>query len=372
MTTTNIDKTARRSAVIPAVILSAFFGLAAGVVGMLMMLAYFPLSGLQSQNGSETSPTLLIQAQSSRTAAEFAVKSVGASSVFLFKAEDVGEITLTTKSVGAGVVLTSDGWLLTHGSVLVEAERKTGIGLVAVINGIAYAIEKSIEDPHTGVVFLKISGSELPAASFGQSKGISLGSTVFSFDVTRGLREATVIDIDGMPAVDLESAVRSSEKIQNVIRLAGDDGIAAGSASLNSRGEVIGIYAGESSVGAYTIPIDSFFQQISSVLRDGSVSRPYLGVRFIDLSEYPSDDGLNRGVRLRANTRWPAVLRNSPAAEAGLREGDIIKAVNDEQLTANTSLPDLLAEYEPGEKVSLTILRDGVEMILEVTLEKTL
>ncbi len=366
-------KAEQSSAVIPAVLISALFGLAAGIVGMLLMLAYAPYIIPQSPyvtGGNFIAP--LIQQQDGRSAVNFTINDIVSSSALIFDVEDVGEIILATKAVGSGSVLTSDGWILTHESVLTDTGRPNGKGLVAVIEGAAYDIEEAVIDSYTGIAFLRVDSSNLPVMKFGQSEDVTVGTILFAFDESRGLRESAVIDIGGLPAADLASAVRSSEKIQQVIRLSGPSGLMVGAPLLNHLGEVVAFYAGGTAGGFYAIPTYAFYRQIGKVLRDGEVSRPYLGIRFVDLSEHPDETGLSRGVKLRANAYWPAVLRNSPAAASNLREGDIIKSVNGEQVTANNSLPDILIDYDPGETVAMTIIRAGQEISIDVTLDKTL
>jgi len=358
------NKTSQSNTAVPVVILSVFFGLAAGMVGMLIVLAYFPSIGPQIQWGSGTSMAPAIQIQAKHTAAEFAVRDIAASSALLFQAEDIGEFLLVTKAIGAGVVLTSDGWLLSHSSVLEAAHRPSGKGLMAVVGKNTYEVEKVIVDTFTGIAWLKVNGTSLPVASFGKSETLAIGDAVFAFDVTGGLREAGVIALGSLPAEEAAEIVRSSEKIQKVLRLSGAEGFASGTAVLNSAGESVGIFVGDSVVGTYAIPLDAFFRQVGDVLREGIVVRPYIGINFVDLSEYPTASGLNRGVKLRS------VVKGGPAVLAGLREGDVIKAVNGEQVTTNKTLSEILVGYRPGEVISLTILRAETELEVEVTLAK--
>jgi len=357
-------------AVIPAVVLSAVFGLAAGIVGMLVMLAYFPLISPPGSTGLGSAVGPAVHLQGGRTSAEFAIKDLAASSAVLYRSEDVGQVTLVGKAVGSGIVLTSDGWILSHSSALEAANRRSGQGLTAMVNGATYEIEKAVIDTYTGVAFLRAKGANLPVASFGKSDQLATGDMVFSLDVSGGLREADLTAVGSLPAVDVASAYRSSEKIQRVLRLSEVDSFVPGAALLNASGEAMGIYVGDSTVGAYAIPMDAILRQIGLVLRDSEVARPYLGVRFLDLSEHRGVDGPTRGAQLKSYGRLASILRSSPAAESGLRENDIIKAVNGEWVTVNKSLPDLIVEYEPEEVITLTILRANEELDIEVTLAK--
>jgi S1-C subfamily serine protease len=209
-------------------------------------------------------------------------------------------------------------------------------------------------------------------AAFAQGRLLSAGDSIYAFGMTRDLRQITVVDINGLPANSIESAIRSSEDIQKVIRLSGVSGLLPGSAMMNHFGEVAGIYVGESvDGGSYAVPIEAVYRKIGNVLRGGEIIRPYLGVRFIDLSEYPNEDGMSSGAKLKTNGRLSSAAYGSPAAKAGLRDGDVIQAVNGERITANKSLADLLVEYNPGESVKLTVLRAANELSLDVELGQT-
>jgi serine protease Do len=330
------DSDQQRSAVIPAVILSAFFGLAAGMVGMLVMIAFFPTLTITGYPTATSLVNPLVQSQAGRATADFAIKEISASTALIFKAEDVGEVTLVTKAVGLGVVITSDGWLMTHNSVLTKSGRLSGKGVVAVIGGEAHAVLQVVTDSYSDISFLKVDGSGLPVAAFAQGRLLSAGDSIYAFGMTRDLRQITVVDINGLPANSIESAIRSSEDIQKVIRLSGVSGLLPGSAMMNHFGEVAGIYVGESvDGGSYAVPIEAVYRKIGNVLRGGEIIRPYLGVRFIDLSEYPNEDGMSSGAKLKTNGRLSSAAYGSPAAKAGLRDGDVIQAVNGERITAN-------------------------------------
>jgi S1-C subfamily serine protease len=365
------NKKIKTEMTLPVVIVSIFFGLASGAVGMLVMLAYFPMPEYTSVPVASVQHIPFAPTESNRVPSDLAVRDLSRSLVSLYLVEDLQGIVLPADAVGAGGVLTSDGWIITHEDALELTWGTAEKRLVAMVEDKTYPITETVKDPFTGVVFARLSASSLPVASFGRSSEVDVGDALFAFDAAQGLRITDVIDTDDWPAESQASAIRSTEKVQKVFRLVGSSKLLPGSVLLDSAGLITAVYVGEGKLGGIAVPIDSFYNLVGEVLRDHAVARPYLGARFVDLSEYRGFEmGLERGARLSAYGGYSAVMRRSPAALAGLRDGDIIVAVNDEAITANKSLPGVISEYGPGDAVTLSILRNNVEMDVDIVLEQ--
>lgn len=148
----------------------------------------------------------------------------------------------------------------------------------------------------------------------------------------------------------------------------------AGAMALDRKGEIVGIVAGDGPFGLVIVPVESFTGVLGAVLRDKEPSRPYLGVRYLDLSQVAArdNDGPARGALLAgsADGKLPAVIKKSPAEAAGLKAGDVITAIDGEQISAKNPLADALAGYSAGDVVTLTVLRAGTsaEIAKDVTL----
>ncbi len=357
-----------RSAV-PVVLISAFFGLAAGLVGTILATVYL----LPAPESSGTT-FLAARERPSGAAQEAArvpspVETASRSSVLFFAAKPAGKSVLDQiyfpgDAVAAGVVLTSDGWLISYGDVL---SRHEAAGLVAVIGSKSYQVNDLVADHYSGAVFAKIEALNLPVVSFGDAGELAPGDPVFAFDALRGARRLDFVGYDDRLAASASDLVVSSEKIQKVLRLSAAEGVPTGSMLLDRLGEAVGVFAGNEAVGSYGVPVQSFSRQIGSVLHDKTSPRPYLGVNYLDLSRPLGGSfapgGATRGARLTASPdgRQPAVVKRGPAAAAGLREGDIIAAVNDEEITARRALSDILADYDPGVEVTLLVERGQPE-----------
>lgn len=288
---------------------------------------------------------------------------------------------LPKDAMGAGLVLTSDGWLISHEKVFSKEVIESLSGYVAAIGSRAYTITELIKDPHTGIILLKVDGTNLPVTVFDDDVASSVGDAVFAFDATGGAMQLQVVTHDDLPAVSQEALIHSSEALQNVLRLSSaSDEILSGSMVMGGDGHVIGVFVGEGAIGAYAIPFTSFERQIGDILRERRSVRPYLGVHYLDLSRLigvrDTSERL-RGALLVSDDAGEkdAILKDSPAEISGLNEGDLIIAVNDEEITANKAFSDLIAEYTPGTVVTLTLRpsfterMDGPEEEVQIDVE---
>jgi len=360
--------------VISMTLLSVVFGFAAGAVGMLVAVAYLTpepamlsLGGLPYQRERVVIPPR--EAERVASPVETAVRSL----VLFYPADAVGkiadrEIFLPADAVGAGMVLTSDGWLITHASVT-TARGITGLAdLTAVIGPRSYPVREVVRDPYSGLSFVRIEATNLPVVSFSDGADLIPGDSVFAFDAARGPRRFDVIGFSDRPLTSRSEAIRSSERMQKILRLTSDEDALPGSMLLDRQGEVVGIFVENDVIGSVAVPFRAFSGVIGSVLKDKSARRPLFGVNYLDLAD--NRPGAMTGVLLMSSPdgRRPAVIRQSPAAKAGLREGDVLVAINGEVVTANNALADIIAEYETDSVVRVTIRRDGEELIEEVVL----
>jgi len=352
-----------------------FFGLFSGVVGTLVALAYF----LPQQVVTDTrvplrfGRTVTVNDRPEWTDVRFGAAE-RAETVFFPPAADKGGLVagayVASEAVGIGVVLTSDGWVLTHVDALAVQDPNR---LIAVVDGKSYPVRAVARDGYSGAAFLKLDGVNFPVTSFGDDTQISSGDSLFVFDASHGIRRVEVIGRADWPSHEAGDFVQSSERIQQVLRVEPVSGLLPGAAVIDRTGQMVGIYSRRENGDAWVVPLGSFFNQISAILRGNAVSRPFLGVNYIDLSRLAvtSVDGSGRrGAQLTATPdgRKPAVLRRSPAEIAGLRAGDIISAINDDEISAKRPFADMLAQYDPGSKVIIKYRRGTLEATAEVNL----
>jgi serine protease Do len=147
----------------------------------------------------------------------------------------------------------------------------------------------------------------------------------------------------------------------------------SGGPLLNASGQVIGIntaIADDAQGIGFAIPINSTKGMLSKLTKTGSAKRAYLGVNYVTITaevakEY--DLPVKQGAYVYAQT-GTAVPEDGPAAKAGIKDKDIITKIGDKAVGPKGSVTNLVAEYSAGEKVEITLLRSGKELVVEVTL----
>jgi len=282
---------------------------------------------------------------------------------------------------GSGFMVTSDGYIVTNRHVVADPDAEYA---VLLSDDREFPAKVLAKDPLNDLAILKIDvgrgGGSLPVLELGDSDQVQIGETViaigyalseFRNTVTKGVISGInrrVVAGDGSGA---------SEIIQEAMQT--DAAINPGNSGgplLNLRGQVIGVNTAVSREGqliGFSIPINLAKYAIESVIRDGKIIRPWLGVRYLVVTErlmqeqkLPVDHGalVVRGT----NPTEVAVTTGSPAAHAGLRENDIVTAVDGEPVDENHPLANRIARRKPGNRVTLTVLRKGKEKQIDVTL----
>ena len=283
-----------------------------------------------------------------------------------------------SSAAGTGVIVTSDGYILTNKHVINGATKVT----VILDDGTTYEnVEVVATDPLNDVAFLKIKdASDLPAATLGDSKTISVGQQVIAIGNALGEYQNTVtsgiISGTGRSVTASDGTGYNTETLTDMIQT--DAAINSGNSGgplVNAAGEVIGINTATSTSAenmGFAIPISSVKGMLEQLKETGKAERTYLGIYSVDITpeiakayELPVDSG----AYLYTKEQYSAVVKNSPANKAGLQDKDIITAVNGVKVGAAGSVASLIGEYKPGDTVQLTVYRGGKEIALNVTLE---
>ncbi|GAG78603.1 unnamed protein product, partial [marine sediment metagenome] len=151
----------------------------------------------------------------------------------------------------------------------------------------------------------------------------------------------------------------------------------SGGPLVNSGGQVVGVNVAKSEEGegiGFAIPVEVVKSTIESLNKYGKIVRPYLGVRYIIITPQIASLyklSVNYGAIIYSDTLGqPAVIPNSPAAKAGLKQRDIIIKINDKKIDSSHSLSRLLQQYSPGDKVTVTYLRNKEEHQAKATLDR--
>ena len=294
------------------------------------------------------------------------------------KATDFFGQSYDSSAAGTGVIVTGDGYVLTNKHVINGANKVT----VILDDGTTYEdVEVVATDPLNDIAYLKIKDvSDLNAATLGDSKTISVGQQVIAIGNALGQYQNTVtagiISGTGRSVTASDGTGRSTETLSDMIQT--DAAINSGNSGgplVNAAGEVIGINTATSTSAenmGFAIPISSAKGMLKQLVETGKAERTYLGVYSQEITpEIAKAYNLpvSEGVYLYSPSSYSAVISDSPAAKAGLKDKDIITKVNDSKVGQNGSLANIIGEYKPGDTVQLTVIREGKEIAVNVTLE---
>lgn len=280
------------------------------------------------------------------------------------------------QAAGTGIVVSKDGYVMTNNHVLENART------VSVVNnkGELYDDVSIIgRDPLNDIAFLKIkSDTTFTPAELGSSSTIRIGQQVVAIGNALGQYSNTVtsgiISGTGRP-VTASTGTGTTESLTDLIQT--DASINPGNSGgplVNMAGQVIGINTAivEDANGiGFAIPINATKGTLAGVLETGEVNRSYLGVNYLTITPSVAREyklSVNNGAYIHVDGTGNAVVSGSPADKAGLKNEDIITKVNNEALGTAGSLSSVLGAYKPGDKVTLTYLRDGNERTTTVTL----
>lgn len=280
---------------------------------------------------------------------------------------------------GSGFVVSEDGLIVTNRHVV----RDTQANYTALFSsGESQPVQVLARDEVLDIAILQIATSTdrvWPYLQFGDSDDLRLGQTVVAIGNALAEFDNTISAgvVSGLSrSITARDRMGSAEQLDRVIQT--DAAINPGNSGgplLNLAGEVVGVNVAASldaqNIG-FALPINVVAQVVESVQETGEIVRPFLGVRYrpvTDMMVQENDLPVAYGVIvLRGNTpEQLAVVPGSPAARAGVQEGDIIFAVGDAELDTR-SLASVLRESQVGDTVELRIWRNGAELTLSVTL----
>lgn len=286
---------------------------------------------------------------------------------------------LTAESAGTGIILTADGLIVTNKHVVNGSQSLT----IITSDGTTYTDVSVVDqDPLNDVAFLRLNGaSGLQPATLGDSSLVRVGEKVIAIGNALGQFSNTVtsgiISGLGRPVV-AGGGSSTTESLQNLFQT--DAAINPGNSGgplVSIRGEVIGMntaVAGNAENIGFAIPMNDIKPAITSVETHGRIIKPYLGVRYVNLTPALAGDlGLShkQGALISGEgVSQPAVIPGSPAAKAGLQDGDIIVKVADVAIDERHPLATLLTQHAVGETVALTVVRQGQEQTFSVVLEE--
>ena len=375
-------KRVARSAV--ALVLAAAMGFAGGFVGAkfggsgkVVIQQVAPSSTADSASGSDSSITAASSSGSSLTTEQ--VADLVSPSVVVITTEQVvysqwswyGQNQVES-GAGSGVIISSDGYILTCAHVVDGASNIT-----VTINDKDYTATLVGEDTTSDIAVIKIDANGLTPATVGDSDSLKVGQNVMAVGNPLGELGGTVTG--GMiSALNRSVTIQGSSSVNTMSLIQMDASVSPGNSGgglFNMNGELVGIVNAKSSSSdaeglGFAIPINDAIKVAQELLENGYVTgRPYLGITYLAVTDAQtaSQLGVNAyGVYV------VEVVKGGPAEKAGLQAGDRIVSVDGTEIASKDDLGTLMQKHAAGDTLSITIARDGQMQTVNVTLgEKT-
>ncbi len=270
---------------------------------------------------------------------------------------------------GSGFIISADGYILTNHHVIEDADSIT----VKMYDGTSYDAKLIGSDESNDVAVLKIDADGLTPVVLGSSKALSVGDDVVA--IGNPLGELTFSLTSGIvSALDRTITTSSSVMLDLIQTDCAINSGNSGGALFNMYGEVVGITnskyssngTNEASIDniGFAIPIDSIRSIVDSLITNGYVTKPYIGVGLADLSADALNYGLPKGAAVKKLTD------NAPAANAGIEVGDIITKADGETIENSNQLISKIRKCSAGDDLKLTVYRKGDEFEVTVKVEE--
>jgi Do/DeqQ family serine protease len=261
---------------------------------------------------------------------------------------------------GSGVIISSDGYIVTNNHVVADATQ------VEVVLNDNRSYEASVigTDEATDLAVIKIDAAQLPVIRLGNSDNVRVGEWVLAVGnpfnlestVTAGIVSAKGRNINIIPGrMAIEAFIQTDAAVNP-----GN----SGGALVNQHGALIGINTAIASpTGSYSgysfaVPVDLMKKVVEDIKAYGAVQRAFLGVT---ISEINSQLARDKNLSVSQGVYVDSLSANGAARDAGIKPGDVILKVEDQDMTSVPQLQETIARHRPGDEVEIVLLRDGVQ-----------
>ena len=371
-------KRVARSAV--ALVLAAAMGFAGGFVGAkfggsgkVVIQQVAPSSTADSASGSDSSITAASSSGSSLTTEQ--VADLVSPSVVVITTEQVvysqwswyGQNQVES-GAGSGVIISSDGYILTCDHVVSGASNIT-----VTIGDKDYTATVVGEDSTSDIAVIKVDADGLTPAIVGDSDKLAVGDNVLAVGNPLGELGGTVTS-GIVSALNRSVSIQSSSSVNTMSLIQMDASVSPGNSGgglFNMNGELIGIVNAKSSSSdaeglGFAIPINDAIKVAQDLLENGYVTgRPYMGITYLAVTD--AQTAAQLGVNAYG-IYVVDVVSGGPADKAGLKAGDRIVSIDNTEVAQKTDLGTLMQEHSAGDTLSITIARDGQMQTVSLTL----
>jgi len=273
---------------------------------------------------------------------------------------------------GSGVIISSDGYIVTNNHVIDNADQLT----ITLNDQRQFEATLVGTDPTTDIALLKVEATDLPCISFGESDALKVGEWVLAVGNPFMLTSTVTAGIVSSKARQIGNSTRNRQGLVNIESFIQTDAAVnpgnSGGALVNTAGELVGIntaiYSETGNYAGYSFAVPSSI--VSKVVADlrqyGQVQRAVLGIQ---VAEVTAELAESEGLKVNSGIYVAEVMDDGAAKDAGIKKGDVITAINKAQIKTFGNLQGELARYTPGQKIQVTVNRDGSTKTVDVTLK---
>ena len=270
---------------------------------------------------------------------------------------------------GSGFIINSNGEILTNAHVVDGADRVT----VELKDGRKFNGQVLGEDPVTDVAVIKIDADNLPTVPLGDSEGLQPGEAVIAIGNPLGLNYTVtsgIISATGRSSSDIGAADKRVDYIQTDAAINPGN---SGGPLLSARGRVIGmntaIIRGAQGLG-FAIPVNTVKRISQQLIDKGRVDHPYLGIQMVtltaDVKEKLNSELGNPNISTDKGVLLIRIMRGSPASQGGLKAGDVIVKINNQNVTRNEDVQKIVENSTIGQPLNIEVERNGRTVKLAV------
>ena len=272
-------------------------------------------------------------------------------------------------AAGSGVIITSDGYIVTNNHVVDGADEL----MVTLNDNKEYSARIIGADATTDLALIKIDAKQLPAIQIANSDNVKVGEWVLAVGNPLGLNNTVTAGIVSAKARTMGQGVQSMIQTDAAINQGN-----SGGALVNTRGELIGINAmiysqTGSNIGyGFAIPTTIMNKVVDDLKQYGNVQRAMIGIKGSDVNAYV-DSEKEKGKEVDLGTMEgiyiAEVVDDGAAAEAGLKEGDVITHIDGQKIKSFGELQNVIAQKRPGDKITINYLRNKSKKTATLTLK---